>query len=96
MKFILVRSYYFSKREEAEAYSKVKGSNVFQFVWKYIIYRFGFPKVTVMDNGSQFINFKFNDFCLKWEINIRYSMPRHPQGNGLTKVTNETKEMSQA
>ena len=36
----------------------------------------------VSDNGKQFNNPKFRDFCVKLGIKNYYSSPAHPQSNG--------------
>ena len=38
------------------------------------------------DNGKQFDNPKFNDFCTELGIKNYYSSPAHPQSNGQAKV----------
>ena len=42
------------------------------------------------DNGKQFDNPKFRDFCTELRIKNYYSSPAHPQFNGQTKVTIRT------
>ena len=42
------------------------------------------------DNGKQFDNPKFRDFCAELGIKNYYSSPAHPQSNGQTKVTIRT------
>ena len=39
------------------------------------------------DNGKQFDNLKFRDFCVELEIKNYYSSPAHPQSNGQAEVT---------
>ena len=39
------------------------------------------------DNGKQFDNPKFRDFCVKLRIKNYYSSPAHPQSNGQVEVT---------
>ena len=51
---------------------------------------FGIPQVIISDNGRQFDNHKFRDFCKELGIRNHYSSPRHPQANGQTEVTNQT------
>ena len=40
------------------------------------------PKVLVSDNGKQFDNDAFRDFCSQLGIKNHYSSPAHPQANG--------------
>ena len=54
---------YFTKWVEAKAYYRVHDPEVKNFIWKHVINRFGVPKEIVIDNGSQFISFDFQDFC---------------------------------
>ena len=42
------------------------------------------------DNGKQFDNPKFRDFCTELGIKNYYSSPAHPQSNGQAKVTIRT------
>ena len=42
------------------------------------------------DNGKQFNNAKFKDFCAKLRIKNYYSSPAHPQSNGHVEVTIRT------
>ena len=42
------------------------------------------------DNGKQFANPKFRDFCAELGIKNYYSFPAHPQSNGQAEVTIRT------
>ena len=44
----------------------------------------------VSDNGRQFDNNAFRDFCLELRIKNHYSSPAHPQANGQVEVTNRS------
>ena len=48
------------------------------------------PKVLVSDNGRQFDNTLFRDFCAHFGIQNHYSSPAHPQANGQAKVANRS------
>ena len=45
------------------------------------ISHFGSPKHFQCDNGGEFKNDKFEDFCHSHKIHIIHSKPRHPQTN---------------
>ena len=60
------------------------------FVWRAIICRFGILRALVSDNGKQFDNAKFRDFCAELGIKNYYSSPAHPQSNGQAEVTIRT------
>ena len=90
VKFLLVTIDYFTKWVEAEALSTITEAKIQSFVWKNIICRFGIPLMIILDNGRQFNNKAFRDFCSGLGIKNRFSSPGHPQANGQTEVTNRT------
>ena len=45
----------------------------------------GKPQKILTDNGTEFKNKKFNNYCHKNEINLIHGRPRHPQTQGLSK-----------
>ena len=63
LKFLVVNIDYFNKWVRAEALATIIEKNVWSFVWKNIIYRYGIPKVLVSNNGKQFNNDAFRNFC---------------------------------
>ena len=89
-KFVVVAVDYFTKWAEAEPLATIKEQKVRNFVWRSIICRFGFPRALVSDNGKQFDNPKFRDFCAELGIMNYYSSPAHPQSNGQAEVTIRT------
>ena len=60
------------------------------FVWRAIICRFDILRALVSDNGKQFDNAKFRDFCAELGIKNFYSSLAHPQSNGQAEVTIRT------
>ena len=77
----------FYKWAEAEPLATITEQKIRNFVWRSIICRFGIPRALVSDNGKQFDNLKFRDFCAELGINNYYSSPAHPQSNGQAEVT---------
>ena len=65
-------------------------NNIRSFIWRCIICRFGIPRVLVSDNGKQFDNGAFRDFCSQLGIRNHYSSPAHPQANEQVEVTNRS------
>ena len=78
LKFLVIGIDYFTKWVEAETLATITEKNVRGFVWRCIICRFGIPRVLVSDNGKQFDNDSFQDFCLQLGIRNHYSSPAHP------------------
>ena len=89
-KFIIVAVDYFTKWAEAEPLATITEQKILNFMWRSIICRFGIPRALVLDNGKQFDNAKFKDFCAELGINNYYSSPAHPQSNGQAEVTIRT------
>ena len=48
------------------------------------------PRVSISDNGRQFDNSLFKDFCEHFGIQNHYSLPAHPQANGQAEVANRS------
>jgi len=63
LKFLVLRINYFTKWVEVQSLATVTEKNVRNFVLKSIICHFEIPKVFVSDNGKQFDNNAFKDFC---------------------------------
>ena len=89
-KFIIVAVDYFTKWAEAEPLATITEQKIRNFVWRAIVCRFGNPRALVSDNGKQFDNSKFRDFCAELGIKNYYSSPTHPQSNGHAEVTIRT------
>ena len=90
LKFLVVGIDYFTKRVEAKALTTIMEKNIQSFVWRNIICRYRIPRVIVSDNGKQFDNNAFRDFCSELGIKNHYSSPAHPQANGQVEVTNRS------
>ena len=89
-KFIIVAVDYFTKWAEAEPLATIIEQKIRSFVWRSIIYKFGILRALVFDNGKQFDNPKYKDFCAEFRIKNYYSYPAHPQSNGQAEVTIRT------
>jgi len=90
LKFLVVGIDYFTKWIEAEALATITKKNVQSFIWKNIICRYNIPRVLILDNGKQFDNNAFKDFCSQLRFKNHYSSPTHPQANGQVEVTNRS------
>ena len=90
LKFLVVGIDYFTKWVEAEVLATITEKNIRSFVWRNIICRYGIPRVLVSDNGKQFDNSAFRDFCSELGIKNHYSSPTHPQANGQVEVINRS------
>jgi transposase InsO family protein len=53
-----------------------------------IIHRFGVPNSIITNNGSQFTDRKFLEFCDKYHIRVDWAAIAHPQTNGQVERAN--------
>ena len=75
---------------EAKPLATITEKSIRTFVSRNIICRYRIPRVLVSDNGKQFDNSAFKDFCSELGIKNHYSSPAHPQANGQVEVMNQT------
>ena len=90
LKFLVVGIDYFTKWMEAEPLATITEKSIRTFVCRNIICRYGIPRVLVSDNGKQFDNDAFRDFCSELGIKNHYSSLAHPQANGQVEIMNWT------
>ena len=77
-KFVITKVDCFTKWLEVEATSTITKAQVENFVWNNIISWFGILHTFFMDNGKQFDNLKFRDFCEGLAITPRFLFVAHP------------------
>ncbi|GJY34969.1 reverse transcriptase domain-containing protein [Tanacetum coccineum] len=90
VKILIVAMDYFTKWIEAKAVSTITGNQVKKFVWENIVCRFSLPGEIVLDNGKQFSDNPFKDWCKKLNITQRFASVKHPQSNGLVERPNRS------
>ncbi|GJU51535.1 reverse transcriptase domain-containing protein [Tanacetum coccineum] len=90
VKFLIVAMDYFTKWIEAKAVAKIIGNQVKKYVWDNIVCRFGLPGEIVSDNGKQFSDNPFKDWCGNLNITQRFASVKHPQSNLLVERANQS------
>ncbi|GKA31533.1 reverse transcriptase domain-containing protein [Tanacetum coccineum] len=90
VKFLIVAMDYFTKWIEAKSVTTITGSQVKKFVWDNIVCRFGLPGEIISDNGKQFRDNPFKDWCEKLCIRQCFASVKHPQANGLVERANRS------
>ncbi|GKA49984.1 reverse transcriptase domain-containing protein [Tanacetum coccineum] len=90
VKFLIVAMDYFTKWIEAKVVSTIIGNQVKKFMWDNIVCRFCLPGEIVSDNGKQFSDNPFKDWCEKLNITQRFASVKHPQSNGLIERANRS------
>ena len=81
---------YFTKLVKVGPLARIIDFESRKFVWKNIITRFGIPKCLISNNGTQFDNGPFREFCSEFGIRNNFSSPTYPQGNGQVESSNKT------
>nr|GFA48608.1 reverse transcriptase domain-containing protein [Tanacetum cinerariifolium] len=90
VKFLIVAMDYFTKWIEAKAVATITGRQVKKFVWDNIVCRFGIPGEIISDNGKQFADNPFKDWCDKLNITQRFASVKHLWSNGLVERANRS------
>ena len=90
LKFLIVGIDYFTKWVEAKALATIMKKNIQSFVWRNIICKYEIPRALVSNNGKQFDNSAFKDFCSELGIKNHYSSLAYLQANGHVEVTNRS------
>nr|GEY33030.1 hypothetical protein [Tanacetum cinerariifolium] len=90
VKFLIVAMDYFTKWVKAKAVATITDRQVKRFVWDNIVCRFGIPDEIISDNGKQFADNPFKDWCDKLNITQRFASVKHPQSNGLVERANRS------
>ncbi|GKB64607.1 reverse transcriptase domain-containing protein, partial [Tanacetum coccineum] len=90
VKFLIVAIDYFTKWIEAKPVATIPGNQIKKFVWDNIVCRFGLPREIISDNGKQFQDNSFKDWCEKLCIRQHFASVKHPQTNGLVERENRS------
>ncbi|GKC08512.1 reverse transcriptase domain-containing protein [Tanacetum coccineum] len=90
VKFLIVAIDYFTKWIKAKPVATITGNQIKKFVWDNIVYRFGLPGEIISDNGKQFQDNPFKDWCEKLSIQQHFAYVKHPQTNGLVERANRS------
>jgi hypothetical protein len=88
LKFTFVAVEYFTKWIEARAVSTITSKTAQKFFWQNIICRFRVPSELTVDNGKQFNNQDFRDFCFSIGTKPVFTSVYHPQSNGVVERVN--------
>lgn len=61
-----------------------------KFVWNNLVCRFGIPGEIISENGKQFCEDPFKEWCEKLNIQQHFTSVKHPQTNGLVERANRS------
>ncbi|GJT17119.1 reverse transcriptase domain-containing protein [Tanacetum coccineum] len=90
VEFLIVVVDYFTKWIEAKPVATITGNQIRKFVWDKIVCRFGLLGEIISDNGKQFRDNPFKDWCEKLCIRQHFASVKHLQTNGLVERANRS------
>ncbi|GJY96838.1 reverse transcriptase domain-containing protein [Tanacetum coccineum] len=90
VKFLIVAMDYFTKWIEAKPVVTITGNKIKKFVCDNIVCKFGLPGEIISDNGKEFRDNPFKDWCEKLNIRQRFASVKHPQANSLVERENKS------
>ncbi|GKF62818.1 reverse transcriptase domain-containing protein, partial [Tanacetum coccineum] len=73
----------------SSSFDFVFASEIFKSL-SFCLDRFGLPGEIVSDNGKQFCDNPFKDWCARLSITQRFASVKHPQTNGLVERANRS------
>eukprot|EP00253_Pinus_taeda_P023418 PITA_23418 len=90
--YIIVCIDYVTKWAETKAIKVATEEKLAEFLRGNILYKFGYPRELVTDQGSQFTSNMIEDLLTHHKIKHKTSTPYHLQANGQVEVTNRALE----
>nr|GEY00955.1 reverse transcriptase domain-containing protein [Tanacetum cinerariifolium] len=88
--FLIVAMDYFTKWIEAIPVATITGNQIKKIMWDNVVCRFGLPEEIISDNGKQFRDDPFKDWCEKLCIRQHFASVKHSQTNGLVERVNHS------
>jgi transposase InsO family protein len=79
---------YYTMWIEARAVSIITSKTAQKFFWQNIVCRFGVPSELTVNNGKQFDNQDFRDFCFSIGTKHVFASVYHPQSNNVVQRAN--------
>ena len=81
-KFVVVAIEYFIRWIEAKPLATITSESVKKFFWLNIIYRFGVPRVLIVDSGKKFDSDNFRKFSRSLGTTIAFTSVYPLESNG--------------
>nr|GEU58357.1 reverse transcriptase domain-containing protein [Tanacetum cinerariifolium] len=88
VKFLIMAIDYFTKWIEAKPVATITSNQTKKFMWDNIVCRFRLPGDIILDNGKQFWDNPFKDWCEKLCIHQHFDSVKHPETDGLVERAN--------
>lgn len=90
VKYAVVTVDCFTKCVEAEPLAAITTKKFKDFIFKNIVCCYGISHTLISDNGKQFDNEEFKQFCDELGIHKKFASVARPQANGQVEAVNKT------
>lgn len=90
-RFIIVVTDLYTRWVEAYAVASARTSVIAQLLDKEFFPRWGYPRVLLSDNGSQFTGRKWREHCTRWGVQPQMTAVYHPRANPTERRNQELK-----
>jgi IS30 family transposase len=91
-RYIITTTEYLRRWEEATPVKYCSAETPTHFLFEKMITRFGCPKISMSDQGNNFINSTIKAITKEFEVYHYKSTPYHPQENGTEEAFNKILE----
>lgn len=90
-RYIITTANYLTRRDEALVMD-CSTKTIAKFIFEYILSRFGYPKILMSDEGTNFLNKTIEALTEEFQVYHQNITPYHPQVNGIVEGFNKCLE----
>lgn len=91
---IITTTNFLTRQAEAQPVKDCITKAAVEFIFEYILSRFGCPKIFLSDQGSHFLNQTIEALTMEFQFYHQKSTPYHPQANKTVEEFNKSLEIA--